>query len=178
MGKRDENGDALFSVSQVPVLDPAGVRARLDDRGNLELTLPDGAIHRNARVVPAFPVSRPNRLLYLFDESGAEIGLLPEPKGLDHDSRDLLLNQADHAYFLPRIERILRVEERPGSGIAHWYVNTDRGLRDFDVVSRSESVWYIGKSRVVLRDAHNNRYLMEDVMALDARSRALADLYL
>lgn len=178
MGKRDEKGDALFSISQVPVLDPAGVRARLDEMGRLEVTLPGDAVYPKARVVPAFPVSRPNRLLYLFDEAGAEIGLLPDPKGLDHETRELLLNQADHAYFLPRIERIRRVEERPGSGIAHWYVDTDRGPRDFDVVARSESVWYIGKSRVVLRDAHNNRYLMEDVMALDARSRALADLYL
>jgi len=170
--------DARFMASEVPVLDPARTQAAIDERGQLKVRLPDGSEHLNVRVVPAFPITRLHRLLYLFDGEGRELGLLVEPKRLDQESRSLLLAQADQAYFMPRILRIVSVDERTGSGIAHWEVETDRGRISFDVVSRSESVWYMGQHRVVIRDAHGNRYLIEDQSTLDRRSRALADLYL
>ena len=160
----------------VPVLDPTGLRVRLDGQGRLELHLPDGTVHRGGLVAPAFPISRPNRFVYFRDEEGKELGLLIDPRRLDRESREIVLAQADQAYFMPRITRIIRVDER--MGIAKWEVETDRGWNSFDVVARSESVWYVGKNRVVVRDADGNRYLIEDLAELDRRSRRLADLYL
>jgi len=101
-----------------------------------------------------------------------------EPRRLDRESRELVLEQADQVYFMPRIVRIVRIEEKPGMGIARWEVETDRGSNSFEMVSRSESVWYVGRNRLVIRDADGNRYLIEDLNALDKRSRRLADLYL
>ncbi len=106
------------------------------------------------------------------------MGLLVDPRRLDRESRELVLAQADQAYFMPRIIRIVRVEEQMGMGIARWEVETDRGWSSFDVISRSESVWFVGRNRLVIRDADGNRYLIEDLNALDRRSRRLADLYL
>jgi hypothetical protein len=116
--------------------------------------------------------------VYFLDADGKELGLLKEPGRLDRESRDLVLAQADQTYFMPRITRIADVEEQPGSGLARWDVDTDRGPSTFEVVSRSESVWYVGKNRLVIRDADGNRYLIEDLAALDRRSRRLADIYL
>lgn len=165
------------SVSErVPVLDSASIRARTDEHGRLELTLPDGRVCTNLRVVPAFPISRPNRFLYFVDEEGNEIGLLVDPKGLDRESLDLLLAQADQAYFMPHITRIISVDEK--MGIARWEVETDRGWSTFEVISRGESVWYVGRNRVLIRDADGNRYLIEDLATLDRRSRGFADLHL
>ena len=82
-----------WQAERVPVLDSADMRARTDEHGHLELTLPDGRVCTNLRVVPAFPISRPNRFLYFMDEEGNEIGLLVDPKGLDRESLDLLLAQ-------------------------------------------------------------------------------------
>ena len=166
----------MASLAPVPVLEPAGTKVRLDDRGQLRIELPDGRVHENVRVVPAFPISRPNRFLYLLDEGGNEIGLLGNPRRLDRESREVILAQADQAYFMPRITRIIRVDE--SMGIAHWEVDTDRGWSAFDMVARSESVWYVGRNRMLIRDADGNRYLIEDLTKLDSRSKRLADLYL
>lgn len=165
-------------TESVTVLDPAEIRLRINEQKQLELRLPDGEVLTGIRVVPAFPISRPNRFVYLFDSEGKEIGLLTDHRRLDRESRELLLEQEDQAYFMPRIIRIERIEEKQGLGIARWDVETDRGWNSFEMVSRSESVWYVGRNRLVIRDADGNRYLIEDLNALDKRSRRLAELYL
>jgi len=176
MERSGRGADGRRTLPEVPALDPAGLKARVDEYGRLRITLADGTEHVNVRVLPAFPITRPHEFCYLLGEGGEELGLLVEPKRLDRDSRNLIMAQADQAYFMPRITRIVRVEE--DMGIARWNVETDRGSSRFDVVSRSESVWYIGRSRIVIRDADGNRYLIEDLYALDRRSRRLADLYM
>lgn len=178
MSELEASGESRRARESVPVLDPSRVTVRLNERGQLELHLAEGGSHTDVRVIPAFPISRPGRFVYFRDADGNELGLLEEPRRLDRESRDLVVAQADQAYFMPRITRIADVEERPGSGLARWDVDTDRGPSTFEVVSRSESVWYVGKNRVVIRDADGNRYLIEDLTSLDRRSRRLADLYL
>jgi len=163
---------------EIPVIEPTQVRVRLAASGAVELVLPDGTVHSGVKVVPAFPISRPGSFVYFQDRDGKELGVLVDPRRLDRESREVVLAQADQAYFMPRITRIIRVEERTGMGIAHWEVETDRGWNEFDVVSRSESVWFVGRDRLVIRDADGNRYLIEDLGALDKRSRRLADLFL
>jgi hypothetical protein len=164
-------------LREVPVLDPAGVRARIDGQNRLLVRLPDGTEHANVRVVPAFPITRPHRFLYFRDEEGNELGLLVDPRRLNRESRDLVLDQADQVYFMPRITRIIRVDEQT-SGVATWEVETDRGWSRFEMVPRSESVWYVGRDRVLIRDVDGNRYLIEDTNALDSRSRRWSELYL
>jgi hypothetical protein len=176
MERSGRAADSQQILPEVPALDAAGLKARVDEHGRLSITLADGTEHVNARVLPAFPISRPHRFYYLVSEGGQELALLVEPKRLDRDSRDLIMAQADQAYFMPRITRIVGVEEQ--MGIARWHVETDRGSSRFDVVSRSESIWYIGRNRIVIRDADGNRYLIEDLHALDRRSRRLAELHM
>ena len=177
MSADDNSISAYDTENQVPTLDGSGVRAWLDDQGQLVVRFPDGSEHANLRVVPAFPVTRPHEFLYFKDEEGREIGLLADPRPLNRESRDLILDQADQVYFMPRITRIIRVDEQSG-GIATWEVETDRGWSKFEMVARSESVWYVGRDRVLIRDVDGNRYLIEDVSALDPRSRRWSELYL
>jgi hypothetical protein len=160
------------------ILDASEMRVRRTDSGLLELHLADGTTHVDVGIVQAFPISRPNRFVHFQDSNGKELGVLVDPRRLDRESRDVVLAQADQAYFMPRITRIVTVEEQTGIGIARWQVETDRGYSRFDVVSRAESTWYVGKNRLVIRDADGNRYLIADLSALDRRSRRLADLYL
>ena len=165
-----------YNPEEVVMFDPAQTHARLDSLGQLEVTLPSGEVHRNVRVLLAFPISRPKRFIYLFDQEGRELGLISDPRKMEKESRDLLLAQADQAYFMPRITAIRRIEEN--MGIARWQVETDRGPSAFEVISRSESHWYIGRNKLVVRDADGNRYLIEDTAALDGRSRRMLELFL
>jgi hypothetical protein len=178
MTESEREEQAQHAADTFTVIDPGDVQFRHSDDGLVEAVLGDGSVHPGIRVAPAFPITRPNSFLYLFDSDKKELGLLVDPRRLDRESRDILLAQADQAYFMPHITRIIRVEERMGLGIAQWEVETDRGYSSFEVVSRSESVWFVGRDRIVIRDADGNRYLIEDMSALDKRSRRLADLYI
>ncbi len=162
--------------AELVVLRPADIRLRMNAQNQIELHLADGTVHTDVRVVPVFPISRPNRFVYLRTPENEDIGLIENPRRLDRESREILLRALDQAYFMPRITRIIRIDER--MGIAHWEVETDRGWAAFDVVGRSESIWYVGRNRVLIRDADGNRYLIEDLTALDKRSRRLADLFM
>lgn len=173
-----EQQDGSPTPPSVTVLDPTEMQVRLNEQGLLELRLAGGYVYEGVKLVPAFPISRPDGFVYFQDSEGEEIGLLMDPRRLDRESRELVLQQADEAYFMPRIVRIERVEEKPGTGIARWEVETDRGWNSFEMVSRSESVWFVGRNRLVIRDADGNRYLIEDLSALDRRSKRLAELYL
>ncbi|MFB3880746.1 MAG: DUF1854 domain-containing protein [Armatimonadota bacterium] len=177
MAESEQMGQG-WAPPSVTVLDPGQVQVRVNAQGELELRLSGGEAYTGVKIVPAFPISRPNRFVYFQDAEGKEIGLLIEPRRLDRESRELVLQRADEAYFMPRIVRIERVEEKPGTGIARWEVETDRGWNSFEMVSRSESVWFVGRNRLVIRDADGNRYLIEDLGELDRRSRRLAELYL
>ena len=178
MAESEREQQAQHAASTFALIEPGDVQIRYNDEGLVEAVLSDGTVHAGVRVAPAFPITRPNSFLYLFDRDDKELGLLVDPRRLDRDSRDILLAQADQAYFMPRITRIIRVDERMGLGIAQWEVETDRGYSSFEVVSRSESVWFVGRDRMVIRDADGNRYLIEDLTQLDKRSRRLADIYL
>jgi hypothetical protein len=169
---------AQLTTEESRILNPEGLQVSVNERGQLQLRLPGGEVYDGVKLVPAFPVSRPHRFVWFQDGEGKEIGVLMDPRRLDRESREIVGRHTDEAYFMPRILRVTRVEEKPGLGIAYWEVETDRGWNSFEMVSRSESVWYVGKNRVVIRDADGNRYLIEDLSALDRRSRRLTDLYL
>lgn len=178
MADSEREQQAQHAADTFAVMNPDDVQLRRSDDGLIQALCGDGSVYSGVRVAPAFPITRPDGFLYLFDREEKELGVLVDPRRLDRESRDIILDQADHAYFMPRITRIIRVEERMGLGIAQWEVETDRGYNAFEVVSRSESVWFVGRDRIVIRDADGNRYLIEDLTALDKRSRRLADLYI
>ena len=178
MTDSERDQQARHAADTFVVMNPEDVQFRQNDDGLVEAVFGDGSVCSGVRVAPAFPITRPNGFLYLFDRDEKEVGLLADPRRLDRESRDILLAQADQAYFMPHITRIIRVDESRALGLAQWEVETDRGYIAFEVVSRSESVWFVGHNRIVIRDADGNRYLIEDLAALDKRSRRLADLYI
>ena len=178
MTDSEREQQAQHAADSFAVIDPGDVQFRQNDDELVEAVLGDGSVHAGIRVAPAFPITRPNSFLYLFDRDEKELGLLADPRRLDRESRDILLDQADQAYFMPHITRSIRGDESRALGLAQWEVETDRGYSAFEVVSRSESVWFVGRDRIVIRDADGNRYLIEDLTALDKRSRRLAALYI
>jgi hypothetical protein len=159
---------------QAPILDAHRLTIRRDTHGRLAITMPDGQQYTGARLYPAFPISRRRRFVYLYSEDNTELGLLEDPRVLDAESRDLVINECDQVFFMPRITRIDTVSER--NGIARWRVETDRGPISFQVIARSDSVWYVGYNRLLVRDADGNRYMIPDLAKLDKRSRMIAEM--
>jgi hypothetical protein len=173
-------------------LDAARVTLWRDDQG-LWLGVPGQPPARVTAVRPAFPLSRGVEMLVLYGyrpgtdarntsagdsgradrTPGEELGILRSLEALPAGAQELLAEEIAKAYFVPRIIRIVAIEEE--FGVQRWEVLTDRGPRTFEVTERS-SIRPLDHGRVVIKDVDGNRYQIEDVRKLDRRSQQLLDL--
>lgn len=158
------------------MIDPKATLVRFDRHGGVKVQLPDGTSVHQARLVEAMPVTRRRRFVVLYDRDGEELGIIENIKHLDPESAEVVRATLDRSYFLSRIQSVQRIRDR--YGVATWHVITDRGPRVFELRSRSESVWWLGASRILIKDADGNRYEIRDLSKLDARSRILAELHI
>ncbi len=126
----------------------------------------------DVRVRRVFPLSE-SQVVAFCDRNGEEIGVLWDPSGLDPASRQVLEQELERAYFVPRITKIKSIKD--DYGVSKWDVETDRGPRRFDVGSRYDIRILPGR-RLLIRDLDGNRYEIPDFEMLDADSRDLLEL--
>lgn len=106
---------------------------------------------------------------------GEELGILRSLHELPPEMQDLVAEEVEKAYFVPRVLRIVSIEEE--FGIQQWDVITDRGPRTFEVTERS-GIRPFDNSRIVIKDVDGNRYQIADTRLLDRRSQQWLDLQL
>jgi hypothetical protein len=102
-----------------------------------------------------------------------EITTLGDFKHLDSDSQEIVAEELERRYFLPKITKVMRTTATFGN--RYWDVETDCGEREFLVKSPETDVTWITEDRCVLKDALGNCYEIESLEALDRTSRANAD---
>ena len=123
-----------------------------------------------------FPNSLPSSYVTLLDAEGEEIAVIRSLDDLDRDSRKTVEASLADYYLVPHITKILAVNEK--YGILRWTVETDRGVKSFDIRNRNHDIRVLPDGRVRVRDSDDNRYVIDDFNALDAASRLkmIADL--
>lgn len=123
-----------------------------------------------------FPVSRSEVYITLLDSEGAEVALIRALTDLDSASREVVETGLDDYYLVPHITRIISTGEKYGT--LRWTVDTDRGIKNFDIRNRNHDIKMFKDGKVRVRDSDDNRYVIDDYMKLDAHSRArlIADL--
>jgi hypothetical protein len=161
-------------LGDLTLLDAHQIRLRRGERNRIVLEVGGERRHDDVRVTHTFPVSRPGRYVLLRDADGGEIGLIADADALDRESRELLAEELDRAYFMPRILEVKSIEDQ--FGIATWHVVTDRGPTRFQVRARTESVWSLGGSRYLIKDVEGNRFDIRSLYDLDDRSRLLVEM--
>jgi hypothetical protein len=135
----------------------------------------DGEEPRAVKPVRALPLTEPQDWIGLMDEDGKPVHMVRSLQELDADSRDVLANELDRLYFLPKILCIHQVSEE--YGVLRVDVDTDKGPRTFEVRTR-EHIRFLPNGRILLRDLDGNRYEIPCVNRLDAHSQMLAETYL
>ena len=123
-----------------------------------------------------FPVSRADTYITLLDEEGVEIAIIKTLTDLDQDSLEVIKYSLDDYYLVPHIQKILSVSEKNGK--IHWIVETERGMKEFDIRNRNHDIRVYSDGRVRVRDSDDNRYIISDYRTLDKHSRRqlIADL--
>ena len=123
-----------------------------------------------------FPISKLDSYVTLLNSEGEEIALIRALSNLGEESRAVIQASLDDYYLVPKILRIVAVTEKYGT--LRWEVETDRGPKSFDIRNRNHDIKVQKNGAVRVRDADDNRYVIDDYKALDAHSRAqlIADL--
>jgi len=132
--------------------------------------------HLRVKLRRTFPLSDEGRMISVRDASDGdekEVWCITDTALLDAASRQAAEAELRVRYFVPRILRVLELEEL--FGFLYFTVETDRGRRSFVVKDASTGFTRMGVDGVLVLDAEECRYVIPSVRALDAGSRALVD---
>ena len=140
------------------------------------LTLANGDTYEALEPRHLFPISSPKTYISLLDQNGAEVALIRALDALNEESEKCISASLSDYYRVPKITKIISVSEKYGT--LRWTVETDRGIKKFDIRNRNHDIKVAENGSVRLRDSDDNRYVIEDYKKLDSHSRAqlIADL--
>ena len=140
------------------------------------LTLKNGEVYEKLEPRRLFPVSSPVTYITLLDSEGVEVGIIRSLDVLSRESRSAIEYSLNDYYLVPTITRLISTTEKYGT--LHWVVETDRGIKEFDIRNRNHDIKMFSDGKIRVRDSDDNRYLIVDYRKLDKSSRIklIADL--
>lgn len=150
----------------------------------LKITLPDGTVYDEVEPRRYFPISDISRNISIVrieeDERGRdrinEFFIIKDVANLDDASREALLTSLDRYYMIPKILDIY--DQKNVYGILQWKVLTDRGVFAFDIRDIYSSIKQLNSGKILVIDAYDNRYEIDDVSKLSKRGQKLLLGYL
>jgi hypothetical protein len=147
-----------------------------EENNLVTVTLEDGRVLSSLEPRRLFPVSSLDTYITLLDTDGKEAALIRSLASLSADSRATVEASLDDYYLVPHITRIISSDEKYGT--LRWVVETDRGVKGFDIRNRNHDIKVYKDGRVRVRDSDDNRYVIDNFRALDSQSRSklIADL--
>lgn len=137
----------------------------------VKLTLADGTEMEALEPRRLFPVTNPNVYITLLDEEGVEKAVIRNLADIDAAAAAVVSQSLEDYYLVPKILRIISKAEKYGT--LRWTVETDRGIIAFDIRNRFHDIQVSRSGFVRVRDANDNRYVIEDSNKLDKHSYAL-----
>ena len=137
----------------------------------VHLSLADGTAFECLEPRRLFPVNRPNEYITLLDSEGVERAVIRNINELSPESAKVVRDSLEDYYLVPQITRIISAVEKYGN--LHWCVETDRGMKEFDIRNRNSDIRIYSDGRVRVRDSDDNRYVIDDWQLLDKHSKAL-----
>ena len=114
-------------------------------------------------------------LITLLDENGTEQAVIRDLDNLPKDQRQVIEDCLTEYYLIPHIVKILNTTEK--FGLITLDTETDRGPARIEIRNLLYGFKQVG-NRLLLRDGNDNRYEVQDLTRLDARSRHLLDNYI
>ncbi len=164
-----DNDHAAHMRESAKLVDADRVRVWRDARFVMHVRV-DDTVYDGVRAVRAFPLSHAAPYVSFINDKGKEVCLLTHLDALDDASREAVQDALDLNYFVPRITAVHSISE--SWGVSHWDVDTDCGRARFEIVDR-EKIRRLPGGGLVIVDADENRFMVEDLSALDPRSQNL-----
>ncbi|MYF99281.1 DUF1854 domain-containing protein, partial [Candidatus Poribacteria bacterium] len=147
--------EAIKVADELEFLDANKVNIGRNAFAELVVQLPDGTTHTKVEPVRSFPVSETTRYIALLDNEGNEIGIVEDVKKLTPNSRDVLTEELQKRYFMPKITKINSLDGQ--FGVTTWNVETSQGDVEFGIRTRYDIVT-LESVLFLIKDAEANRY--------------------
>jgi len=161
------------TVVRKPGVEPE-TQLRLAHRADGQLWASRGGEQMAVRVRRAFPWSEPERFISLRDQGDREFALVADPATLDVGSRRALEAALDAAGFVFIVTAVQEIDEEVE--IRTWRVATRQGPRSLQT-RLDEWPRALPGGGLLIRDVAGDLYRIEDLAALDEKSRELLWAY-
>lgn len=136
----------------------------------VSLTLENSNTYEKLEPRRLFPVTRPNSYITLLNESQDEVAVIRDIDDLNEESKAAITYSLEDYYLVPKIIKIYSYIHK--FGFYKFEVETNRGRKNIDV-STFRDIKTFADNSVRIRDADDNRYIIEDYNKLDQHSKAL-----
>ena len=155
-------------IEKLNIVRPEEISICLDEEKNVLFLRYKNTLYQEVVPERPFPISYPEFVI-LKDSKGDDICSIKDIRKLDDKSRASLEKLLDTLYFIPKILKIIRLEATGDR--FEWETETERGKRSFTTRGR-RSILFLG-NKMVITDTDDNLYQVEDIGALDEKSRKI-----
>lgn len=124
----------------------------------------------------AFPFDTPDEYISVLNMDGKEYGIIRSLADFAGEAGELIQKELARKYLSPAITKILSLKDK--LGFSYWEVETDHGKKSFTMQDTYRNMFKNSENGVVLTDVDGNRYVIKDVLQLDAKSYRKIELYL
>ena len=144
--------------------------AKITYRGfaRVDVLMYDGRSFEDLEPRRLFPLSGLDKYITLLDRDLKEVAMIRDITQLLPESREAVQKCLDEYYMIPKITGI--IDRREKNGLLKYKVETNYGVREFDIRNRHSDIKNLYDGRVLFRDSDDNRYEIPDITKLDKKS--------
>jgi len=144
--------------------------------GFLFMACPKDAEPRRVLLHRDFPFDHPWAYISVLSTDSMELAFLQSVDLFDGEEKEMIVRELERKYYTPSIKKIISVKDR--FGFSYWDVETDSGKVTFTLQDTFKSISRAGDNKLFFSDVDGNRFVIEDIEALDRKSHKKIELYL
>ena len=144
--------------------------------GFLFMSCPKDAEPQRVLLHRDFPFDHPWSYISVLSTDNMELAFLQNVDLFEGEERELIVRELERKYYTPSIKKILSVKDR--FGFSYWDVETESGKVTFTLQDTFKSISRAGDNKLFFSDVDGNRFVIENIEALDRKSHKKIELYL
>ena len=144
--------------------------------GFLFMACPKDAEPRRVLLHRDFPFDHPWSYISVLSTDNVELAFLQSVDLFEGEEKEIIVRELERKYYTPSIKKILSVKDR--FGFSYWDVETESGKVTFTLQDTFKSISRAGDNKLFFSDVDGNRFVIENIEALDKKSHKKIELYL
>jgi hypothetical protein len=146
-----------------------------DTFGNLELTLEDGQVFKQVKVIRAFPISNPENGFSIVSQDSKELVWFETIEELSSKDQEIVKYALKQVEFIPVISRITNLNTYALPSI--WEIETDRGTTRLKL-KNEQDIRRVSNEALLITDANGIQYLIKNRKTIDKFSKKVLDRFM